>query len=169
MKTELSSKAQVLDLRYLTITDFSTYNTDIPVTSSIYRITVPNFNQYVDIPYTPGTAININSNLLNLTATRRVSGLACLPSGLWIINHSVCPNDKVFIEYYFFNIAPDLKELANAVCCNKEDEEIIDKLWDIKQSFELAKILAEDCGDTKKAIALYNQAAKQLANLTCEC
>ncbi len=169
MKTELSSKTQVLDVRYLTITDFSIYNTDIPVTSSIYRITIPNFNKYVDVSYTPGTAININSNLLNLTTTRTVGGLACLPSGLWTINQSVCPNDKLFNEYYFFNISPDLVELATAVCCNKEDEDILEKLWDIKMNFELAKTLAEECGDTKKAIALYNQAAKQLARINCEC
>ena len=169
MKTSLSSQAQVLDLRYLTITDFSTYNTDVAVTNAIYRIGLPNYNQYVDIPYTPGTATNINSNLLLLSSATTVGGLMELPSGLWEITQSVCPNDKVFYSYVFFNIAPDLKKLADKVCCNKEDDSVLDRLWDIKQSFEVAKMLAEDCGDVKRACALYNQAHDRLSKMDCEC
>lgn len=168
MKTVISSKAQVIDCKYITIHDFSVYNPDVEVTNALYRITLAAFNQYVDVPYTPNTVMNINSNLLNLTGAY-YSGLCDIPSGLFVINQSVCPNDKLFSEYYLFNICPDLEKLKNAVCCWKEDKEKLDLLWDIKMELELAKTLAEDCNDTKKAIALYNTASKRLNQLGCEC
>ena len=143
MKTRVLSKAQVLDTRYLTITDFSVYNTELPVTNTLYRITLVNFNQYVDIPYVPNTAMNINSNLLKLTAGA-YDDLCEIPSGLLHISQSVCPNDKLLFEYHFLNIAPELKKIADSVCCYKEDPDKLDKLWDLKQSLEVAKSLAEN-------------------------
>lgn len=167
-KSQINSKAQVIDCKYITITDFSVYNSEIEVTNALYRITIAAFNQYVDIPYTPGTAMNINSNLLKLT-NAAYADLCNIPSGLYTINQSVCPNDKLYFEYYLFNICPDLKKLAQAACCHREDPDKIDALWDIKQKLELSKVLAEDCGDTKKATSLYNIASKQLSQFNCNC
>ena len=169
MRTQLKSVCQVLDTKYLTITDLSVYNNEIPVTSSIYRITIPNFSRYVDIPYQPGTALSINSNLLKLTSATSVTGLVNLPSGLWTINQSICPNDQLYNEYYFFNIAPNMEKLKNAVCCHKDHPDKLDALWALKQEFELAKILAEDCKDTKAAVALYNQASNTFGKFDCTC
>lgn len=167
-KSIISSKAQVIDCKYITITDFSVYNPDIEVTNALYRITLNAFNQYVDIPYTPGTAMNINSNLLKLTNAVHAD-LCNIPSGLYTIHQSVCPNDKLYFEYYLFNICPDLKKLAEAICCHREDMDKVDALWDIKRDLELSKMLAEDCNDTKRATALYNMAAKQLSQFNCTC
>lgn len=167
-KSSISSTAQVIDPRYITLTDFSVYNTEIPVTNALYRITLAAFNQYVDIPYEPGTILNVNSNLLKLTASG-VSGLCDIPSGLYIINQSVCPNDKLFSEYYLFNIVPDLKKLAKLVCCHREDNDKMDALWDIKLMLETAKILAEDCSDTKNSVSLYNIASKKINSFDCNC
>lgn len=171
MKTELNSVAEVKDknLKFLSITDLSVYNPDVPVTSAMYRIFIAGFNQYVDVPYTPGSVTNINSNVLQMTSANKVGDLSVLPSGLWTIRQSVCPNDKLFYEYVFFNITPNLKKIKDSVCCNKNNDEILEELWDIKHTFELAKIMAEDCGDAKKANALYKVAVDQFNNLNCSC
>lgn len=167
-KSKISSKAQVIDPKFITITDFSVYNDEVETTNALYRITIDAFNQYVDIPYTPGTVMNINSNLLKLTAGA-YSGLCDIPSGLYTINQSVCPNDKLYFEYYLFNITPDLKKVANAVCCWKDDSGKMDALWDIKRDLEMAKVLAEDCLDPTKAKALYNITTKALSQMDCMC
>jgi hypothetical protein len=168
MKSQISSKAQVIDSKFITITDFSVYNEEIPVTNALYRITIVNFNQYVDIPYTPGTVMNINTNLLKFTSVK-YSSLGDVPSGLYLINQSVCPNDKLYYEYYLLNITPDLNKVADAVCCNQGDAEKLDTLWQIKMELEMAKSLAETCGDTAKATSVYNAAVKALSRLDCEC
>ena len=171
MKSSVKSVANVAigEPKYLTLTDLSVYNTDIPVTNAIYRITLPNFNAYVDVPYTPNTTLNVNSNLLNLTASWDDAGLCWLPGGLYTIRQSICPNDKLFYEYHFFNIIPQLKEIADKVCANLECEDAIDRLWDLKKQLELAKVLAEECCKVKEGVALYNTAAKAIANFDCTC
>lgn len=171
MKTELNSTTEVRDrfCKFLTITDLSVYNPDVPVTSSTYRIFIAGFNQYVDVPYTPGSVTNINSNVLQMTSANSVGGLSVLPGGLWTIRQSICPNDKLFFEYVFFNIEPKLLKIKEKVCCEKNNDSVLAKLWEIKYTFELAKILAENCNDVKKANALYTMACDQLEALECSC
>ena len=169
MKTVLSSKTQVLDLRYLTIYDFSQYNTDIPTTNSVYRITIPNFNKYVDLSYVPNTTLNVGANLLQLSNVWDPALLPVLPSGLYTINQSVCPNDKLVNEYVFFNIAVELKRIALAVCEFSDNKEKLAKLFDLKNQFELAKMLAEDCCRSKEATTLFNLALKALNLISSDC
>jgi len=169
MKTELKFKAQVIDPLYLTLTDFSQYNTDIAVENPIYRIEIPDFNKYVDIAYTPGTVLNVNSNLLNLSGATHLSGLVTLPAGLWTITQSVKPNDKVQYKDFYFNITPTLQTLKSMVCCYKDDPDKLTQLWDLKNELELAKILAEQCGDFKKAVSLFVKTCKEVSMINCSC
>lgn len=168
MKTALSIKAQVLDLRYLTIHDFSQYNTDVPVTNAVYRVTIPNFNKYVDISYIPSTVMNIGANLLKLSTVYDPNLLPIIPSGLYKITQSICPNDQLFNTYSFFNISTELARLAKLVCEFKDNPEKLIKLFDLKMQFELAKMLAEDCKE-KEGVILFNLALKNLNLLSSDC
>lgn len=161
-RSELKSKAQVLDPKYITITDLSLYNPEVPVTSAVYRITLPNFGKYIEIAYIPSTVLNINSNILMLTNAVDEAGLKELPSGLYVINQSICPNDKVFVEYNYFNIAPDLKKLALLTCVLKDNDDALVELFELRVKLELAKTLAEECCKPKEAIALYNLTSKKI-------
>ena len=169
MKTVLSSKAQVIDLRYLSIHDFSQYNTDIPTTNAVYRVVIPNFNKYVDIAYTPGTVMNIGANLLKLSAVYDPELLPVIPSGLYKITQSICPNDQLFKTYVFFNISPELHRLAKLVCQFNNDTAKLAQIFDLKMQFELSKILAEDCCREKEGITLFNLALGNLNLISSDC
>ena len=169
-KSFIKSTAQVIDPKYLMLYDLSVYNTDVPVTNAIYRITLPNFNQYVEVNYTPGTLLNVNSNILKLTDTLDPGALISLPTGLYVIRQSICPNDKLYYEYRYFNIQPDLEYLTQAVCDKYDDKKALEDLFDIKMQLETAKMLAEGCGKDKQAAALYNVAKKRINYLgLCSC
>ena len=169
MKTNLLSRAQVLDARYLSILDMSQYNTDVPVTNAVYRITLPNFNKYVDVSYTPNTMTNIGTNLMLLSSTPNQADLPAIPSGLYKIEQSICPNDKLFFKYNFFNIFNELSCIAELVCEYENDLNTLEKLLALKDQFELAKMLAESCAKEKEAIYLFNIAYKTLAMLKSNC
>lgn len=167
MRTQLASAAMVLNPKYLSIVDMSTYNTDIPVTNAMYRITLPNFNKYVDVAYTPGTMLHINSNLLMLTNTADPDQLCELPDGLYKIRQSVCPNDQLYFEYVFFKVDSAMSEVKGLVCEAVCDSDMTDKAYEIKKSLDIAKILAESC-NAKEGIALFNSAVREL-NLLKNC
>ncbi len=168
MKTILKSKVLVLDERYMTFIDFSQYNADIPVTGAIYKITLPNFNKYVEVPYTAGHVLNVNSNLLKLTDTIDLDGLCPIPGGLFKIVQSVCPNDKVYFEFNFFNVEPALTRIAQIVCAETDGTKL-DRLFTLKNRLEEVKIMAETCCREKEAISLYNATFKEIARLGEDC
>lgn len=170
MKTQLKTKVVVLDDLYLTFLDFSKYNADIPVTNGIYRVVIPNFNKYVDIPYTPGNVLNVNSNLLKLTDTIDLDGLCPVPGGLYEITQSICPNDKIFNKFWFFNTEPALTKLAS-IACSETDGSKLDRLYLLKTRLDEVKILAETCCKLQEANTLYNVTFKELSRLgeDCDC
>lgn len=170
MRTELNSRAFVTDLRYLSLLDLSVYNTDIPVTNAIYRIELPNFSKYVDVSYTPGSLVNINSNLLRLTNTTKVDGLVNIPAGLYRITQSICPNDKLYHEFNFFNIEPDLMKLAELICESETKSGAdFERLFILKGRLETSKIMAESCCLEDEAIKLYNTTVKEIQKLKSDC
>ena len=164
MKSLIKSAAVVLDHKYLTITDLSVYNPDVPVTNSVLRITIPNWSKYVEVPFEPNSVLNVTSNLLLLSQTADPVLLLPLPSGLYEIRHSICPNDKLFFEYVLFNIQPELLKLAGAVCANLDNPEVLKTLSRLKSQLELSKTLAESCGKPKDAIALFNITSKKVSD-----
>ena len=165
MKSLVKSAGAVLDLKYLTITDLSVYNTDVPVTNSVLRITLPNWNKYVDVAFTPNTVLNVNSNMLLLSQVTDPELLSNLPSGIYKIRHSICPNDKLFYEYNVFNIEPELDLIACTVCSNADNPEVLKELFELKYKLELAKTLGESCSKEKEAVILFNLISKRINGL----
>ena len=161
-KSFIKSTAQVVDTKYLMLYDLSVYNEDVPITNPIYKITLPNFNQYVEVNYIPGTLLNVNSNILKLTDTLDPNALTDIPSGLYLIRQSICPNDKLYYEHKYFNIVPNILELAQLVCDRYDDKKALEDLFEIKMQLETAKMLAETCCKEKQAAALYNLAVRRL-------
>ncbi len=172
-KTILGFIPLVEDVKFLTLIDTSYYNKDVPVTDSIFRITLPNFNKYVDVDYPANGVLNVNSNLLRLTNTSNPENLTELPSGLYKIRQSICPNDKIFKEKTFFNIQPDLMKLASIVCAASKscDNDKLKELFILKSRLDEAKILAERCCLEKEAVALYNATVEKInkAQTQCDC
>lgn len=167
-KTTLGFIPSVIDSRFITLMDTSQYNTDIPVTSPMYRIYMYNFDRYVDLSFTPGSVLHVNTNLLKLTNTTDHESLGNIPSGLYKIVQSVCPNDKLFIEKYLFNTVPALDCLADLVIANKCDDRKLSKLHKIKEILDLVQFLTQK-GCVEDAVAAYKIATDKLAQEKEDC
>lgn len=167
-KTVLGFIPTVLDNRFITLMDTSQYNTDVPVTSPMYRVYMYNFDRYVDLSYVPGSVLHVNTNLLKLTNTLDFEMLGDIPSGLYKIVQSVCPNDKLFIEKYLFNTAPALDCLADLVVENKCDDRKLSKLYKIKEILDLVQFLTQK-GCVEDAVAAYKVATDKLAAEKDDC
>ena len=167
-RTKLDFAPVVGESRYLTLIDLSQYNQDVPVTNAIYRITIPNFNKFVDLEYVPGAVLNVNSNLLRLTNVTDPDDLAVLPAGLYTIRQSVCPNDKLFCEQIYFNIEPDLDTLAALVCEHKRDDKKLSELYEVLAALHTVQLMAKG-GCAEDAVRLYNITVKKITSLTSDC
>ena len=167
-KTVLGFIPTVLDNRFITLMDTSQYNTDVPVTSPMYRVYMYNFDRYVDLSYVPGSVLHVNTNLLKLTNTLDFEMLGDIPSGLYKIVQSVCPNDKLFTEKYLFNTAPALDCLADLVVENKCDDRKLSKLYKIKEILDLVQFLTQK-GCVEDAVAAYKVATDKLAAEKDDC
>ncbi len=166
MKSVIKSNALFLDCEYLTIIDTSEYNPDVPIENPILRIELPNFNKYVDIPYTPKAVNNINSNLLKLTTTK-----CDLPSGVYTITQSICPNDKLSTTYSVLNVCPDMKTLGCALCdVGSSDPDKYKEFHELLMSLDIAKFLIEKCNNLTDGVELYNITSKKISKLKdCNC
>ena len=104
-----------------------------------------------------------------LSSTPDQAELPMIPSGLYKIEQSICPNDKLFFKYNFFNIFNELSCIAELVCEYDGDQTKLGQLLELKNQLELAKMLAESCAKEKEAIYLFNIAYKKLAMLKSNC
>lgn len=158
MKSVISS--QVIsdqDCRFFSLVDTSIYNEDLEVTNPLYRIILPNFNKYVDIPYSPNTVTVINSNLLKLTTEP-----GCIPDGLYQITQSICPNEKIYKEFNYYHTCTAMTNLGQVLCACIEDKEKVKKLWELRMGLEDVKVLAQ-CGQIQKANILYRVISERIS------
>lgn len=166
MRTELGlHKISVNDDGFMYLLDTSVYNSDISIDNPILRITIPNFEKFVDIPYIPNTIIRFNNNTL-------FSDKSCnLSSGLYKIVQSVCPNDILQKTHYFFHSAKEYQELAELVCQYRSDNDKvnIEKVWELKMQLDEVQDLATVCACPDKAVSLYNIVVKEIERMKRDC
>lgn len=156
-----------IDCKTLSIADTSVYNEDVPITDSIYRITLPNSNKYVDIVYAPRSVTHINSNNLRLSNTTDTDQLISIPSGIYTIRQSICPNDKLFFEYKYLNICVDYNNLISCLATLDCNDNRYEKYYHLKNRLLIAQDLVNICGDVEKGITLYNTTVNQINSLCC--
>lgn len=143
--------------------DTSSYNPDIEPTHLTYSIVIPGFSSPISFSYTKNTMLTISPGLLNQTS---------IVDGAWCITQSVAPNDKVFKTYTHFKITDLLTTLINKandiLSCTtvygfySTDEIVLDI-----GRLEMAKSLAEICGEVEKASIIYNQIKEKYVSELC--
>jgi hypothetical protein len=141
------------DCDIISFLDTSTYLPNI--TNPILRIFPPNWSEYINIPYNLNQITLITPGLLKHST---------LPSGVYKIIQSVCPNDKSFKEYCYLQICKDLQCLKEIVCEYSEDEIIMNKVFTLKMQLEAAQDLVYEC-DVNKGTELYNITVNQIKDL----
>jgi hypothetical protein len=161
------------------IKDISLYNADGPVSCGTLKITAPGYDRkpkYYDV--LKGFILNVNMSNLGLQKVSHFDNLREIPDGAYHIRYSINPNDKVFVEYVYFNtyninklyvdkVAEFLEEKCDMTQPQKKER--IDQLWEISNSIDLCKTAAEDCRSLKEAELLYNEAVDLLNKMNDKC
>lgn len=138
------------DCRFFSLVDVSIYNPDLEVTNAKYKIILPNFDKFVEVPYTPNTVTVINTNLLLLS----VKELGCIPDGLYQIEQSICPNDKLYKWFNYYHICTALTNLGKLLCSCIENKAKVKRIWELRMELTDVQQLAA-CGQIEKANTLY--------------
>ena len=171
---------EVLDVKnlgILKITDTSVYTNKIAVDCELLHITVPGFNNPVEIEVEKDFDIVLTACNLQIQTSDCGELSKDLPDGVYYIRYSVSPNDKVFVEYEHLRVTAildqwykQLCQLEMAACEPSADvKESLKELRLIKSFVDAAKAKVEYCHDTEAGMDLYNYAKRRLDKFPDNC
>lgn len=166
----------------LRVEDMSVYEPLMPYTCPTLQVTVPGFTNCItfDSSTVPAVAKGFVFNLtacdLELQTTDCGTEYNTLPDGVYILNYSLSPNDRLYVEYNHLRMTALKKKLREEWCKLKlgaceptaEIQAKFNELVKITGYLDAAKASAEFCLDIEKAMDLYNYAKKLLDNFTCK-
>lgn len=163
----------------LLIMDTSVYNQNAPVQCQLLQITLPGFNQAVNFQedvIEPGFNRVFTACDLEVQTANCGTEFNNLPDGIYIYKWSVSPNDQVYAEYNHLRITRALLRYQTLMCeldvqaCEPTTElkKQLDKLTEIRQFLEAAKIKVEVCHEPNKGMELFTYAIKLLDKYQCK-
>lgn len=132
------------DCDIITFLDTSTYA--VEPDNAILRIFPPDFNSYYSIRYNPQQITLIRASSLRHE---------CLPSGLYHIVQSVCPNEATEVESCYLHVCPERDRIMQLACEDPSEE-----LSDLLMELDIAQRLAKE--HPKKGIELLNKVKERL-------
>lgn len=94
--------------------DLSTYNTLEPIRTPMLRVKKHDLNTWLDYPYIVSAENSVE---------------AC-GDGLYTLELSVCPNDRLYKRFCYFHISTAIQTLKQLLCENVNDTEKIIELMD---------------------------------------
>lgn len=161
----------------LVIKDVSAYNENLPVECGQLSIKVPGFNRIKYYDVLKGFEKIVNLSNLEIQIVNDYSNLNNLPDGAYHIKYSINPNDKLYVEYIYYNIFNLQRKYFTKLHCfmenkcelsRKEQLLKIDELYKISNMIDMIKITAEDCGDIQNADLLYNECVDLINKFYCD-
>lgn len=162
-------------LKTFVIEDASLYNENLPITCGQLCIKTPGFTHIHTYEPTANFKINVTLESLGLQVVNSFSTLGDLPDGNYQIRYSINPNNKLFVEYNYYNVKQLYAQYILQLCkyfnnkCDmtqKQQNIEMNRLFEISNLISYAKISAEECDDVNNADNLYNS-AKSKINSTC--
>jgi len=118
--------------------DTSIYTSSLPVSNQNLQITPPGFSTPTIITSTvPHFRLVLNACMLGIAnPTACASTCPAIPDGIYGINYSVSPNDKVFVSYQYLRIVSAINRLDDMLCslslpCCLPNQELIYELQNI--------------------------------------
>lgn len=128
--------------------DMSIYNSTLPITDCTLQIITP-----YNINFKP---INYNSNSITIITTKDINNsidINQIPCGLYKIKQSICPNDKLFYEFWYVHVGGIKQKIAKLYCANKIKEALI-----LSQKIDTLEALCycRDDNSEKKILAMLN-------------
>lgn len=178
MKHQLSLELpDTNNTKILRVFDTSTYVPDIPVKCGVLQITSPGFRVPVQIEVLPYFNLVLNACTLGIFRGDCGEDTPCLSDGIYIVNYSVSPNDKVYVEYNYLRVTnivnkyfAELCKLELAACEPRaEVKSKLKELRFIKSLIDAAKVKVEYCNSPVQGMELFNYALKKLNKYSGEC
>lgn len=157
----------------LTIIDESSYAEGLGIDCERLKIYVPGYNNPVYIEVSQNFKVNLTACILKIQKVDCGVKQGDIPDGIYIINYSVSPNDKVFVEYNYLRITgvmnafnKVLGEIGLNNCSPESDTvEKLKELSYIEYLIKAAKIKVEEEDKAQEGINLLSYAVKRLKKL----
>ena len=129
----------------IAFTDLSDYNSDIEIKTPVVKILYPDFTVPVTLSYTP-----YSTNIIKVNTG----------DGLYTLEISVCPNDKIKKIFYYFKVCQVMNSLKTLLCKFSGN---IDKVKELMDSYKLlvaTQMIAQK--EPEKAKVIYNYVKSKL-------
>lgn len=160
----------------LKILDTSVYSPLVSIFNPRLLITVPGFNNSMEVLFTPGDTPSITACDLGIQTENCDSTHACLPDGIYFIRYTVDPSCAVYVDYNHLRMTHALSIYEKLLCdidasnCDPRPEvkERLQYLQLIKGYLDAAKAKVETCHESQAGMTLYNYALKLLQKLECK-
>ncbi len=171
MKHQLSLEVpDTNNVKILRVFDTSSYAEDIVVKCGILQITTPGFKVSVQIETQPYYNLVLNACTLGIYNGGCSEDTPILPDGIYRIQYSVSPNDKVYVEYNHLRVTNTLNRYFNELCnlemaaCEPSSDvkSNLKELRLIKSLIDAAKVKVEYCNSPLQGMQLFNYALKRL-------
>jgi hypothetical protein len=162
------------NIKVLRLFDTSFYADNVNVDCSTLRITSPGFNLPIVIDVLPSFNLVLNACSLGIQRSGCGTNSMPLPDGIYVINYSVSPNDKVYVEYNYLRTTQIMNkyygilgQLEMASCEPAADvKEMLNELRLIKSFIDAAKAKVEYTLQPEAGMDLFIYAKKRLDRLT---
>lgn len=178
MKHQLSLEVpETANEKIFRVLDSSVYVDNMTITCAYLQITAPGFTSPVQIEVAPNYNMTLTACALGLQSEDCLEDMACLPDGIYKLQYSVSPSDKLYVEYNFLRETSVLnsyfKELAKLELKGCDTEECFkDQLKDlglIKSLLDAAKAKVEYTNEPEDGMDLFLFAKKKLRTYTTSC
>lgn len=165
----------IKDLCKIKIEDISWYPADWNIDCQQLWITPPGFRYAVEIPV---NEIHFNK-ILQSCDIYKEQNLPCespsvLPDGIYLIKYSINPNDKMYVEYYWFRTAVVEKAIHSLMCCindsklyNADIALISEKINYIMMLLYSLKYACDYKHDVDTAMMRYKELQEEIRKLAC--
>lgn len=160
----------VYNPKILVINDESIYSDALPIDCGTITIYVPGFNNPLFIEVDPEFNMKFSACSLGIQRFKCNDFQADLPDGVYSIQYTVSPSDKVYVEYYHLRttlVTNKLNKARGKVLlepCSPGDEiiEALAELRLIEDFIKAAKVQVEDHHEAEEGMALLIYADKRL-------
>ena len=150
--------------------DTSLYAEGLDRKCGVLQITSPGYNEPVAIEVLPYFNLILNACTLGLQTTGCGESSSRLPDGIYVVNYSISPNDKVFVEYNHLRVTQTLNTWYNEICkldllCCDPEQDVKEKLLELEliRSFvDAAKVKVEYCNSPEAGMELFIYAQNRL-------
>lgn len=122
----------------IAFTDLTEYNEDVEIKTPILKILYPDFTIPETLTYVPYT-----TNVIKVPTG----------DGLYTIEISVCPNDKVKKVFYYFKVCEVMNQIKQKLCQNSSNLQKVNELMDIFKYTIVTQLIVNE--SPEKATIMY--------------